>query len=81
MELLCCIFDFDGMLLIYYRYLAYGSASDRYKAVALDGTLFERSGIISGGGQELRQRAKKWDENAIRFYFSDIFSSLELTSG
>ncbi|VDN02476.1 unnamed protein product [Thelazia callipaeda] len=48
------------------KYLAYGSASDRYKAVALDGTLFERSGIISGGGQELRQRAKKWDENAIR---------------
>lgn len=56
-----------------YRYLAYGSASDRYKAVALDGTLFERSGIISGGGQELRQRAKKWDENTIRFIFWIFF--------
>lgn len=69
MELLGCVFSFYSILLVYYRYLAYGSASDRYKAVALDGTLFERSGIISGGGQELRQRAKKWDENAIRFNF------------
>lgn len=51
---------------VYCRYLAYGSASDRYKAIALDGTLFQRSGLISGGGQELRARARKWDENAIR---------------
>ncbi|MFH4974649.1 hypothetical protein AB6A40_001358 [Gnathostoma spinigerum] len=44
--------------------LAYGS--DRYKAISLDGTLFQQSGVISGGGQELKARARKWDENAIR---------------
>ncbi|KHN86179.1 Structural maintenance of chromosomes protein 1A [Toxocara canis] len=48
------------------KYLAYGSASDRYKAIALDGTLFQQNGVISGGGQELKVRARKWDENALR---------------
>ncbi|CAJ0944758.1 unnamed protein product, partial [Mesorhabditis belari] len=50
------------------KYLAYGHAGggERYKAVALDGTLFQQSGIISGGGADLKQKAKKWDENAMR---------------
>ncbi|VDD87942.1 unnamed protein product [Enterobius vermicularis] len=48
------------------RYLAYGSASDRYKAIALDGTLFQQNGVISGGGQDLKARARKWDENTVK---------------
>lgn len=48
------------------RYLAFGG-SDRHKAVALDGTLFNTSGVISGGGHELKARAKKWDEQAIKY--------------
>ncbi|CAJ0567096.1 unnamed protein product, partial [Mesorhabditis spiculigera] len=48
--------------------LAYGAIGhgERYKAVALDGTLFQQSGVISGGGADLKQKAKKWDENAMR---------------
>ncbi|WKY07639.1 hypothetical protein Q1695_007251 [Nippostrongylus brasiliensis] len=49
------------------RILAYGSAGgDRYKAVALDGTMFQQSGVIGGGSHELKMRAKKWDENALK---------------
>ncbi|XGW26117.1 hypothetical protein V3C99_007045 [Haemonchus contortus] len=49
------------------RTLAYGSAGgDRYKAVALDGTMFQQSGVIGGGSHELKLRAKKWDENALK---------------
>ena len=46
------------------RKLAYGS--DRHRAVALDGTSFQPNGIISGGGSELKQRARKWDDKTIR---------------
>ncbi|KAJ1357237.1 SMC [Parelaphostrongylus tenuis] len=49
------------------RTLAYGSAGgDRYKAVSLDGTMFQQSGVIGGGSHELKMRAKKWDENALK---------------
>ncbi|XP_045462498.1 structural maintenance of chromosomes protein 1A [Harmonia axyridis] len=34
----------------------------RYDAVALDGTYYQRSGIISGGTLDLARRAKRWDE-------------------
>ncbi|TMS38591.1 hypothetical protein L596_005281 [Steinernema carpocapsae] len=47
------------------RKLAFGGA-DRYKAVAMDGTLFQQSGVISGGGRDLKARAKRWDDQAIR---------------
>ncbi|CAI4222154.1 unnamed protein product [Auanema sp. JU1783] len=48
------------------KFLAYGRAGDRHKSVALDGTMYQQNGIISGGAAELKQKAKKWDENAIR---------------
>uniref|UniRef100_A0A914CSH9 Structural maintenance of chromosomes protein n=1 Tax=Acrobeloides nanus TaxID=290746 RepID=A0A914CSH9_9BILA len=50
------------------RLLAFGGAAggDRHKAVALDGTLFQTSGVIAGGSHELKARAKKWDEQAIK---------------
>ncbi|KAK6036694.1 hypothetical protein COOONC_25802 [Cooperia oncophora] len=49
------------------RTLAYGSAGgDRYKAVALDGTMFQQSGVIGGGSHELKMRAKKWDERDLK---------------
>ncbi|KJH48024.1 RecF/RecN/SMC protein [Dictyocaulus viviparus] len=49
------------------RTLAYGGAGgDRYKAVSLDGTMFQQSGVIGGGSHELKIRARKWDENALR---------------
>ncbi|CAL4137233.1 unnamed protein product, partial [Meganyctiphanes norvegica] len=34
----------------------------RYDAVALDGTFFSKSGIISGGSMDLARKAKRWDE-------------------
>ncbi|XP_015484074.1 structural maintenance of chromosomes protein 1B [Parus major] len=34
----------------------------RLKTVALDGTLFLKSGVISGGSSDLRFKAKCWDE-------------------
>ncbi|GMS91640.1 hypothetical protein PENTCL1PPCAC_13815, partial [Pristionchus entomophagus] len=48
------------------RYLAYGEAGERHKAVALDGTLFNPSGLISGGGTDLKRSAKRWDDAAVK---------------
>ena len=46
------------------RQLALHSGTgERHKVVSFEGTLFNKSGIISGGGShELRQKAKRWDE-------------------
>ena len=41
------------------------SGSERHKAVALDGTLFSKSGIISGGASDIKKKAKRWDEKAV----------------
>ncbi|XP_053575668.1 structural maintenance of chromosomes protein 1B [Bombina bombina] len=38
---------------------------ERLKTVALDGTLFLKSGVISGGSSDLRYKAKRWDEKEI----------------
>ncbi|XP_056373472.1 structural maintenance of chromosomes protein 1B [Hyla sarda] len=37
----------------------------RLKTVSLDGTLFLKSGVISGGSSDLRFKAKRWDEKEI----------------
>uniref|UniRef100_A0A8C3TNE1 SMC hinge domain-containing protein n=1 Tax=Catharus ustulatus TaxID=91951 RepID=A0A8C3TNE1_CATUS len=37
----------------------------RLKTVALDGTLFLKSGVISGGSSDLRFKARRWDEKEI----------------
>uniref|UniRef100_U3JJH0 Structural maintenance of chromosomes 1B n=1 Tax=Ficedula albicollis TaxID=59894 RepID=U3JJH0_FICAL len=37
----------------------------RLKTVALDGTLFLKSGVISGGSSDLRVKARCWDEKEI----------------
>ncbi|KAG8579905.1 hypothetical protein GDO81_011089 [Engystomops pustulosus] len=37
----------------------------RIKTVSLDGTLFLKSGVISGGSCDLRFKAKRWDEKEI----------------
>lgn len=34
----------------------------RFDAVALDGTYYQKSGIISGGSLDLARKAKRWDE-------------------
>lgn len=34
----------------------------RFDCVALDGTFYQKSGIISGGSLDLAKRAKRWDE-------------------
>ncbi|XP_022904149.1 structural maintenance of chromosomes protein 1A-like isoform X2 [Onthophagus taurus] len=34
----------------------------RYDAVALDGTYYQKAGIISGGSLDLARKAKRWDE-------------------
>lgn len=35
------------------------------KTVALDGTLFQKSGVISGGASDLKAKARRWDEKAV----------------
>jgi hypothetical protein len=39
----------------------------RYDAVALDGTFYQKSGIISGGSVDLARKAKRWDDKQVRF--------------
>ncbi|CAL2030458.1 unnamed protein product [Caenorhabditis brenneri] len=52
------------------KQLAYGSAEgmrgERYKAVSMDGTLFQQSGVMSGGSADLRAKSKKWDEKVVK---------------
>lgn len=44
-------------------HVAYEMERDgRYDAVALDGTFYQKSGIISGGSLDLARKAKRWDE-------------------
>ncbi|KAK3102279.1 hypothetical protein FSP39_010179 [Pinctada imbricata] len=38
---------------------------ERHKSVALDGTLFQKSGVISGGASDLRAKARRWDEKQL----------------
>uniref|UniRef100_A0A8D0CWR2 Structural maintenance of chromosomes protein n=1 Tax=Sander lucioperca TaxID=283035 RepID=A0A8D0CWR2_SANLU len=33
--------------------------------IALDGTLFQKSGVISGGASDLKAKARRWDEKAV----------------
>ena len=35
------------------------------QAVALDGTLFQKSGVISGGATDLKKKAQRWDEKVL----------------
>uniref|UniRef100_A0A667Y169 Structural maintenance of chromosomes protein n=1 Tax=Myripristis murdjan TaxID=586833 RepID=A0A667Y169_9TELE len=35
---------------------------ERIKTVALDGSLFTKSGVISGGSRDLRTKARRWDQ-------------------
>ncbi|XP_078076219.1 structural maintenance of chromosomes protein 1B-like [Mustelus asterias] len=46
------------------RQLAY-EGPERLKTVALDGTLFLKSGVISGGSSDLKFKARCWDEKEI----------------
>ncbi|KAL7862605.1 hypothetical protein SRHO_G00115890 [Serrasalmus rhombeus] len=43
------------------RNIAFGGP-ERFKTVALDGTMFSRSGVISGGSVHLRSKARRWEE-------------------
>ncbi|XP_070763568.1 structural maintenance of chromosomes protein 1B [Enoplosus armatus] len=43
------------------RSVAFGK-HERIKTVSLDGTLFAKSGVISGGSSDLRNKARCWDE-------------------
>ncbi|XP_072027504.1 structural maintenance of chromosomes protein 1A-like [Amphiura filiformis] len=46
------------------RKIAFGG-HERHKAVALDGTMFAKSGIISGGASDLKAKARRWDEKSL----------------
>eukprot|EP00057_Strongylocentrotus_purpuratus_P031908 XP_786064.2 PREDICTED: structural maintenance of chromosomes protein 1A isoform X1 [Strongylocentrotus purpuratus] len=46
------------------RTIAFGRY-ERHKAVALDGTMFQKSGIISGGASDLKAKARRWDEKSL----------------
>merc|ERR1712018_754060 len=37
----------------------------RYDAIALDGTFYQKSGIISGGSVDLAKKAKRWDDKQV----------------
>merc|ERR1711994_1164466 len=39
--------------------------NQRYDAVALDGTFYQKSGIISGGSLDLAKKAKRWDDKQV----------------
>merc|ERR1711894_739434 len=39
--------------------------NQRYDAVALDGTFYQKSGIISGGSMDLARKAKRWDDKQV----------------
>ena len=41
------------------------SSSPCVQTVALDGTLFQKSGVISGGASDLKAKARRWDEKAV----------------
>ncbi|CAF0855791.1 unnamed protein product [Didymodactylos carnosus] len=61
------------------RRLAY-EGGEKYKVVSLDGTLFSRSGVISGGSSELKARAKRWDEKhleGLRMQKDKLFEELK----
>lgn len=42
--------------------VAYEIDRTRYDALALDGTFYQKSGILSGGSHDLARKAKRWDE-------------------
>ncbi|CAB3989520.1 structural maintenance of chromosomes 1A-like [Paramuricea clavata] len=46
------------------RKLAY-SGQERKKTISLDGTMFQKSGVISGGASDLSSKAKRWDEKNV----------------
>eukprot|EP00096_Caligus_rogercresseyi_P004734 TRINITY_DN1916_c0_g1_i2.p1 TRINITY_DN1916_c0_g1~~TRINITY_DN1916_c0_g1_i2.p1 ORF type:complete len:1267 (+),score=574.91 TRINITY_DN1916_c0_g1_i2:226-3801(+) len=39
--------------------------NQRHDAVALDGTFYQKSGIISGGSMDLARKAKRWDDKQV----------------
>merc|ERR1719411_442681 len=39
--------------------------NQRYDAIALDGTFYQKSGIISGGSVDLPRKAKRWDDKQV----------------
>jgi len=50
------------------RKTGYGNEENiprRNQAVALDGTLFQKSGVISGGASDLKKKAKRWDDKVL----------------
>uniref|UniRef100_A0A2C9K3R1 Structural maintenance of chromosomes protein n=1 Tax=Biomphalaria glabrata TaxID=6526 RepID=A0A2C9K3R1_BIOGL len=46
------------------RRVAFGGV-ERQRSVALDGTIFNKSGIISGGASDLKAKARRWDEKSL----------------
>ncbi|XP_060044743.1 structural maintenance of chromosomes protein 1B [Erinaceus europaeus] len=47
------------------RHVAF-NGPERRKTVALDGTLFLKSGVISGGSSDLKYKARCWDEKELK---------------
>lgn len=47
------------------RFLAFGNKQQRHKVVSNEGTLFNKTGMISGGSAELKQKARRWDEKNV----------------
>ncbi len=50
----------------------------RYDAVALDGTFYQKSGIISGGSVDLARKAKRWDDKQVSCTLYKILHHIEV---
>ncbi|XP_078465757.1 structural maintenance of chromosomes protein 1A-like [Lampetra planeri] len=46
------------------RHIAFGGHV-RQKCVSLDGTLFSKSGVVSGGSSDLKAKARRWDDKLV----------------
>lgn len=63
-DTLVCETPEDAMTVAYSLHNDDGSER-RLSAVALDGTLYTKSGLVSGGKMDLERKAKRWGEKNV----------------
>lgn len=63
-DTLVCETPEDAMK-VAYELCGVDGSKRRLSAVALDGTFYSKSGLVSGGKMELEKRAKRWGEKNV----------------
>ena len=48
--------------------------------MALDGTLFQKSGVISGGAADIKAKAKRWDEKVTNTISKPVYVHMLCTT-